>query len=252
MNNHSKMVFKKEHLGQKNHSDCESFETSLSWLNAKYAALGGALSNVTSDDVILADCCGYKQQNSCLKSKVSLHANKKINKQLPELNISRKIIWLCGGIFHLNAMFSFHQHTCQTKGQKHGASSAQSYSRRIVWCCRFSLPFSSSSLQLSDIRSILHLRVCAIIPRFSSKGSGAGWSSTEPKCTCRTEGQRDEKRKGVNERVRPNEWKCINRVKVKSIFHAGLYFRNKLRNMWKPQRIIIYWQVQYTSDEKSR
>lgn len=124
MNNHSKMAFKKEHHEQKNHSDCESFETSLSWLNAKYAALGGALSNATSDDVILADCCGYKQPNSCLKSKGSLHANKKINKQLPELNISRKIIWLCGGIFHLNAMFSFHQHTCQTESQKHRASSS--------------------------------------------------------------------------------------------------------------------------------
>lgn len=81
-------------------------------------------SPLKSDDVILADCCGYKQQNSCLKSKVSLHANKKINKQQPELNILRKIIWLCGGIFHLNAMFSFHQHTCQTKSQKHKASSS--------------------------------------------------------------------------------------------------------------------------------
>lgn len=68
------------------------------------------------------------------------------------------------------------------------------YFLSIFWCSSFSLRFSSSSLQLSDCRAPLCLRDWPIISRFSSSGSGAGCSSTHPKCTWRKKGFRKRKK----------------------------------------------------------
>lgn len=78
------------------------------------------------------------------------------------------------------------------------------YSWSIFLCSCFSLQFSSNSLQLSDSRSVLNFRAWPVISRMSSRGSGAGWSCTEPKCTFRKE--RKKKNEGGNESARPTSW----------------------------------------------
>ncbi|TNN74424.1 hypothetical protein EYF80_015383 [Liparis tanakae] len=55
------------------------------------------------------------------------------------------------------------------------------YSLRMIWCSWFSRQFSSSSWRFLDCRRVLRFRDRPIIFWFSSRGSGAGWSSTEPR-----------------------------------------------------------------------
>lgn len=93
-------------------------------------------------------------------------------------------------VFSPSTRCSNHEHKTQ------GCFPPHPYSWSILWCSCFSLRFSSNSLQLSDSRSILHFRVWPIISRFSSRGSGAGWRSTEPKFTYRKEGKTSRKRRG--------------------------------------------------------
>lgn len=114
-----------------------------------------------------------------LKAKRILHVKEKSNQTTTRAEHFKKIISLRGWRVPLERK-AFFPSTRASEAQ----SFSQSYSWRMTWFCCFSLRFPSSSWLLSNFKSTLHFRARAIISRFSSTGSGAGWSSTQPRCTC--------------------------------------------------------------------